>query len=385
MNTIDKKGWKKVTVGEVCNNLNITTQNPIDMGIDRYVGLEHIETGNLHINSWGNVAEGTTFTKTFKRGHILFGKRRAYLKKAAVADFEGLCSGDILVLEAKEDKINHKLLPFLISSDRFFDYAVQTSAGSLSPRTKFQDLAKFEFLLPPKDQQTKLAELLWAGDEVVEKYEGIGNRLQTLKKTFISQKIIKSNFPQKSLTDVTIVIRNGITEKQSPNQSEYKVTRIETISDGTINLDKVGYVENPSKRFFDYKLLNGDVLFSHINSVAHIGKVAFFEGDSELYHGMNLIGIRPDTEMILPKYLFYILQSEISKKHFEKIAKQAVNQASLDLGDIGSYYIPYPEIRIQKSLLKRLSIIELQIIEVRYMLLQSSQIQKQLTNQIFSL
>src|SRR5690606_21170254 len=97
-----------------------------------------------------------------------FGRRRAYLKKAAQAIFDGVCSGDITVLRAKEN-LNIRLLPFIIHNEKFFDYAVKHSAGGLSPRVKFKDLANYEFLLPPKEQQAGLADLLWSMDEVIEK------------------------------------------------------------------------------------------------------------------------------------------------------------------------------------------------------------------------
>lgn len=174
MNQLDNKDWKRVRFGDVCRNLNVTVKSPEENGYDKVIGLENIESGNLHIKTWGDIAEGTTFTKTFEPGHVLFGKRRAYLKKAAMAEFRGLCSGDILVFEAIDKILHPKLLPFIVSSDRFFEHAVKTSAGSLSPRTKFQDLANFEFSLPPINQQEKLAELLWAGNEVLEMYINIG-------------------------------------------------------------------------------------------------------------------------------------------------------------------------------------------------------------------
>ncbi len=84
------------------------TADPLAAGIERFVGLEHIEPENLHIRSWGNVADGTTFTNTFKRGQVLFGKRRAYQRKVAVADFDGVCSNDIYVFESKDPNV---LLP----------------------------------------------------------------------------------------------------------------------------------------------------------------------------------------------------------------------------------------------------------------------------------
>jgi len=98
---------------------------------------------------------------------VLFVKRRAYQRKVAVAEFDAVVSGDIYVLAPKGDRLLPELLPFLCLSERFFQHAVGTSAGSLSPRTNWNSLANFEFDLPPLDQQRRIAEILWAVDEVV--------------------------------------------------------------------------------------------------------------------------------------------------------------------------------------------------------------------------
>jgi type I restriction enzyme, S subunit len=121
--------------------------------VNRFIGLEHIEPENLTTSAWGDVEKGTTFTKKFSKGDVLFGKRRAYLKKVAVADFDGICSGDILVIRAKEGKILPELLTFYIMSESFINHAISTSAGSLSPRTKWKDLSKLEFSIPDIDTQ----------------------------------------------------------------------------------------------------------------------------------------------------------------------------------------------------------------------------------------
>jgi len=137
--------------------------DPASAGIDRFVGLEHIEPENLHIRRWGNVADGTTFTNTFKRGQVLFGKRRAYQRKVAVADFDGVCSSDIYVFESKDpNMLLPELVPFILQSEGFYQYAVKTSAGSLSPRTNWTHLANYELNLPPVDEQRRIADLLWA-------------------------------------------------------------------------------------------------------------------------------------------------------------------------------------------------------------------------------
>ena len=136
---------------------------PATDGLERFVGLEHIEPGDLRIRSWGNVADGTTFTNRFHPGQVLFGKRRAYQRKVAVADFGGVCSGDIYVFEPKDPGVLlPELLPFICQTDAFFDHAVGTSAGSLSPRTNWKSLALYEFALPPLHEQRRYTSLLSA-------------------------------------------------------------------------------------------------------------------------------------------------------------------------------------------------------------------------------
>ena len=101
-----KPGWRNVKFGDVVRLSKARTQNPIVDGYDRYVGLEHLESRDLRIRGWGNVADGVTFTSIFQPGQILFGKRRAYQRKVAVADFAGVCSGDDLCVgEQRPDGI----------------------------------------------------------------------------------------------------------------------------------------------------------------------------------------------------------------------------------------------------------------------------------------
>ena len=156
-----RPGWRRVKFGDVVRLSKARSQDPLADGIERYVGLEHLEPGDLRIRSWGSVADGVTFTSVFQPGQVLFGKRRAYQRKVAVADFSGVCSGDIYVLETKDAQVLlPELLPFICQTDAFFDHAVGTSAGSLSPRTNWTSLDHFEFALSPIDEQKRLVELL---------------------------------------------------------------------------------------------------------------------------------------------------------------------------------------------------------------------------------
>jgi type I restriction enzyme, S subunit len=134
------------------------------------VGLEHLVPEEVTLTAWSENGENT-FTKMFRKGNVLFGRRRAYLKKAAVAPFDGICSGDITVIEAIPDRILPELLPFIIQNDDLFDFAVGKSAGSLSPRVKWEHLKNYEFELPDMDKQRELAELLWAIDATKKSYQ----------------------------------------------------------------------------------------------------------------------------------------------------------------------------------------------------------------------
>ncbi|CAK8723317.1 Type I restriction modification DNA specificity domain-containing protein [Candidatus Electrothrix aarhusensis] len=179
---LDKSDWTPVKFGDVVQEPKESVKNATAAGIERVVGLEHIDSENVHLRRFAGIEESTTFTKKFSKGDVLFGRRRAYLKKAAQAEFEGICSGDITVMRAK-DNLLPELLPFIVQNEKFFDYAIEHSAGGLSPRVKFKDLANYEFLLPPKEQQAKLAELLWAMDEVVEKESGVRDNLNISMKS----------------------------------------------------------------------------------------------------------------------------------------------------------------------------------------------------------
>lgn len=154
--------WPRVRFGDVVRlNKDRSADSTAD-GIERYVGIEHIKPEDLRIRSWGLVAEGTTFTQRIRPGQTLFVKRRAYQRKVAVAEFDAVCSGDIYVLEPKDDRLLPELLPFICQTDAFFEHAVNTSAGSLSPRTNWAQLAQYEFALPPLAEQRRMVEVLGA-------------------------------------------------------------------------------------------------------------------------------------------------------------------------------------------------------------------------------
>ena len=146
-----------VAFGDVVQLSKERSQDPEADGFERYIGLEHLEPSDLKVRNWGDISDGVTFTSVFRPGQVLFGKRRAYQRKVAVADFSGVCSGDIYVLEPKGDQLLPELLPFICQSEPFYDYVISMSQGGLSPRVNWKALAKYEFVLPSLEEQRRVA------------------------------------------------------------------------------------------------------------------------------------------------------------------------------------------------------------------------------------
>ena len=163
-----KDGWQIVKFGEIAKNISKRVE-PSETDLEVYVGLEHLDPQSLRITRRGVPADVKGQKLRVRPGQIIFGKRRAYQKKVAVADFEGICSAHAMVLEEVVGKIIPGLLPFFMQSDMFMDRAVAISEGSLSPTIKWKTLAIQEFPLPPIERQKEILEVLEKLEDAEEK------------------------------------------------------------------------------------------------------------------------------------------------------------------------------------------------------------------------
>ena len=202
-------GWSPVKFGDVVRNVNETSRNLAADGLDRVVGLDHLDPGSLRLMRWDSVADlpdGTTFTRKFKPGQVLFGKRRAYQRKVAVPHFSGVCSGDILVFEPVDKRMTTEFLPYVVQSDGFFDHALGTSAGSLSPRTKWAELARYEFALPPIDEQQKIVDLFVSIDESINNDREAARAARESIRAVVTMSIQSAESALHSLEDLFLVV-----------------------------------------------------------------------------------------------------------------------------------------------------------------------------------
>lgn len=163
-----KPGWRRVKFGQLAECVNDRVDDPSQAGVDRYVGLEHLDPESLTIRRWGTPDQVESTKLRFRPGDIIFGKRRAYQRKLAVADCEGICSAHAMVLRARPGAILPEFLPFFMQSDTFMERAQAISVGSLSPTINWKTLSAEEFALPPLEKQRRLASAMAVAQHAVE-------------------------------------------------------------------------------------------------------------------------------------------------------------------------------------------------------------------------
>ena len=292
----------RVKLGDVAREYKATIKDTADLPI---VGLEHLTPGEITLERW-DVGTENTFTKGFKKGHMLFGRRRAYLKKAALAPFDGVCSGDITVIEAIPGKINPELLPFIIQNDLLFDYAVGNSAGSLSPRVKWESLKGYEFELPELAEQDGLVELLKAAHRTKKAYQ---------KQITATDELVKSQFIEmfgnpitNNMQWPTQPLKKVAPEHtpQIPSMDKYWWLNLDMIeSYSGIVIEKV-YAERSeigsSTSTFDDTM----VLYSKLRP--YLNKVVVPEDFG--YATTELVGLKPDSSVLNKYFLFNLLRGD---------------------------------------------------------------------------
>lgn len=310
---LDKSTWNVARFGDVAREIKEVSRDVLSEGIDHVVGLEHLVPLDIHIRTWGDAADGKTFTKRFSEGQILFGRRRAYQRKAALANFDGICSGDIIVIEAIKEKLDQRLLPFLVHSDGFYDWSVSTSAGSLSPRTKFKSLAEYEFCLPPMEMQKKLAELLWAVDETEEYALKALEATSEYKTSYLENNFLDRNGKKIILGQIGEFVR-GVGYKPDDvgfdDEDHAPVLRANNLQHSRIVFDDLKFVHKKNIHEMQY-LRNGDIVICMSNGSKNlVGKTAVFSSNGKDFSFGSFCGCFRATDIKYAAIIRYLFQTK---------------------------------------------------------------------------
>ena len=148
-------------------------KKPVETDRFTYLGLEHLDPGSLKVTRFGSDVAPIAEKLVMRKGDVLFGKRRAYQKKVAIAPFDGIFSAHGMVLRPNTDVIDAEFFTLFISSDYFLDSAIKISVGSLSPTINWRDLKILEFELPDIEKQRNIATILWSIHHTMETYKNL--------------------------------------------------------------------------------------------------------------------------------------------------------------------------------------------------------------------
>ena len=307
-----KDNWQIIQIGQVVSELRNTSKNPIEEGFDKYVGFEHIEPENIYLKQFGDLNDGVTFKKSFKKNDVLFGKIRAYLKKVAIAPIDGICSGDILVLRTKDDKkLRQELLAYFLTTESFLKRAVDSSIGTTLPRTKWQHLSKHEIPLPPLEEQKQIASLFQSIETAMEQVEGQEKNLLKLKNN-----LLKDLFNEKqqfgthlSAKDFETVrfdkVAINISERVEPKKTELTTyVGLEHLDADNLRIERTGTPDDVIGT--KLKIYKGDIIFGKRRAYLRKLAVSHFDGIASA-HSMIL---RANEKHIEKDFLPYFMQSD---------------------------------------------------------------------------
>lgn len=310
------------------------------------VGLEHLTPEEITLTAWNEDSENT-FTKMFRKGDILFGRRRAYLKKAAVAPFDGICSGDITVIQAKPDRILPELLPFIIQNDALFDFAVGKSAGSLSPRVKWEHLKNYEFELPEMDKQRELAGLLWAMDATRKSYQRLITATDELVKSQFMEQFGDPRKNERGYPVLPFAAFASIDAQMTTDYAkyaDYPHIGIDSIEKDTGRLRGYRTVAEDSVKSGKYVFTKDHIIYSKIRP--NLNKVALptFDG----LCSADAYPILPNSEICNKSYLAYVLRSQWFLSYIIPLSGRT-NMPKANREQINGFTWPLPPLDLQEQ------------------------------------
>ncbi|HCR62339.1 MAG TPA: restriction endonuclease subunit S [Serratia liquefaciens] len=313
------EGWQMVKFGDIAKNISKRVE-PSETDLEIYVGLEHLDPDSLKIKRHGVPSDVEGQKLLAKKGQIIFGKRRAYLRKVAVADWDCICSAHAMVLEANSAKVIPEFLPFFMQSDVFMSRAIAISEGSLSPTIKWKTLATQSFLFPDINHQEEMLKTLQAFEAVLLKCQGLLNSSIILRSTIRAEALYKGGKNRNlvsthwggvpegwDIKPLSYLAKINPTYKYA-NQSKVTFCDMAALATDSMKIGGELIVKKTGGSGARFK--NGDILFARITPCAENGKMAivdFLQEDSVGQGSTEFIVLSPTK--ISSEYLYHLCRT----------------------------------------------------------------------------
>ena len=345
MSTDVNMEYQEVKFGEIAKHISKRVE-PSETTLEVYVGLEHLDPDSLKITRHGVPSDVAGQKLLVKKGQIIFGKRRAYQRKVAVADWDCICSAHAMVLEAIPGKILPELLPFFMQSNCFMERAISISEGSLSPTIKWKTLENQKFKIPTIEHQSQLLNILNKIEECLHKTHLLKNSNDRKRSILFDEvlsgklrlksnvgELFKSNWSYKTIKDLGVTISGG-----TPNTSvsDYWDGDIVWVTPTDITKLNSMYIFDSNRKITAKGLSNSSAKLVPSNTLlvctrATIGYMAITSDEMCTNQGFKNLIPYDDVDV---EFLYYALQSqkqqliskasgstflELSKSAFESI------------------------------------------------------------------
>lgn len=338
---------------QLASLVNDRVDDPAASGVERYVGLEHLDAESLRIRRWGEITDVESTKLRFQPGDIIFGKRRVYQRKLAVADFEGICSAHAMVLRPKSEVVVPEFLPFFMQSDLFMERALAISVGSLSPTINWTDLASEEFALPPVEEQRRLAAVVSASEDVLTSMSNLAEAAHTAMKAacvaFGTALLADDTIPLQTI-DSAGELRMG--RQRSPQYQTGSCSapylRVANVYDGFITTDDVLEMDFDESDFATYQLKPGDILLNEGQSRELVGRCAIYQGEVPRCCFQNTL-IRFRSNKVIPEFAQSFFRFMLYSGKFASLSRQTSSMAHLGLGRFRTEPIRVPGLDEQRK------------------------------------
>jgi restriction endonuclease S subunit len=366
-----RPGWRTYRFDQIATNVNQRVDDPSEAGVDYYVGLEHLDSDSLTIGRWGSPADVQATKLRFRKGDIIFGRRRVYQRKVGVAHFDGICSAHAMVLRAKPDVALSEFLPFFMQSDLFMERAKEISVGSLSPTINWPALAREEFSLPPLEEQRRLAYVLSHSEAYQGTLRALTHSAESLLQATVDYGLhgalvsdsrelstaptalgaLPKHWRVESLGTVCTKIVDGVHKRPTYVSRGVPFLTVENLTRGPgIDFTDVRYVTKEDHHEFSRRACPqaGDVLVSKDGTLG-VARVVDVEREFSIFVSLALL--KPRREILNPLFLRYYFDSSLFKRRLlAKVSGSALKH--IHLVDFRASLIPVPPIEEQDAIVQ---------------------------------
>lgn len=380
---LDRSDWQLVKFGDVAiqQKQTVDRENTI---LTRYVKGEHMYSEDIHLREWGELKDeylGPAFIRGFEEGDILYGSRRTYLRKVVIAPFDGITSNTTFVIKANEQKIDKRLLPFIMLSEGFSQHSIKNSKGSVNPYVNWKDLAGYEFLLPSLSNQKQLVSLLVNSDDSTQ---------STIEVESSLIKLLQSNEADFFRSDKKYEVKLGsLIEKlfsggtpNTKNREFYNEGNIpwlttKLLGNDYINLGEKHITEEAVTSSATKVLIKGNILAG-----TRVGVGKFSVNEVDIAFSQDITGLMIDKTKVNVDFLVYQLNSFVFQ-HKIKPFLQGTTIKGITKDDLFNLKVFLPEVERQKEISNQVFKIKTAIADLKSKKKAINILHKSLINQVF--